>query len=65
MFNHCFHTFAIEKERQVFRNRAKLDFSSFLEHRSVEFHPGGILILNALSFDKGGKNWLNEYMDIL
>ncbi|CAF1235225.1 unnamed protein product [Rotaria sordida] len=52
--NHRFYTFANEKEHETFKHQSKLDFDAFIENRSRELVPGGILILNIPSTDHQG-----------
>ncbi|CAF1454861.1 unnamed protein product [Rotaria sp. Silwood1] len=52
--NHRFYIYAEEKEREAFKHQSKLDFDAFIENRSRELVPGGILILNISSADHEG-----------
>ncbi|CAF1365798.1 unnamed protein product [Rotaria sp. Silwood1] len=63
--NHCFHTYAEEDERQAYGNQSKLDFNSFIEHRSQELVPGGVLVLSIPSVDDLGKESTGNYFDLL
>jgi hypothetical protein len=63
--NHCFHTYAEENERQAYQNQSKLDFISFIEHRSHELVPGGVLILSIPSVDEQGRESTSNYFDTL
>ncbi|CAF1013037.1 unnamed protein product [Rotaria sordida] len=61
--NHLFYTFANEKERETFKHQSKLDFDAFIENRSRELVPGGILILNIPSTNHQGIVWTVLYCD--
>lgn len=63
--NHCFHTYAEEDERQAYAQQSKLDFNSFIEHRSHELAPGGILALSIPSFNDDGIDSMGNYFDQL
>ncbi|CAF3390100.1 unnamed protein product [Rotaria socialis] len=63
--NHCFHAYAEEHERQAYKHQAKLDFNSFIEHRSRELVSGGILVLSIPSFDDQGIESISNYFDQL
>ncbi|CAF1364472.1 unnamed protein product [Didymodactylos carnosus] len=63
--NHCYYTFAEESERQRFKDQSKLDFISFLEHRSRELVSGGVLILIIPSAEKQETMSFNYYFDLL
>ena len=63
--NHCFHTFAEEHERKAYKSQAKLDFNTFIEHRSHELVSGGILVLSIPSFDDQGIDSMGNYFDTL
>ncbi|CAF0878356.1 unnamed protein product [Didymodactylos carnosus] len=43
--NHCVSLFALNDEYEKFKQQARLDYTQFLEHRSNELLPGGVLIL--------------------
>ncbi|CAF1264240.1 unnamed protein product [Rotaria sordida] len=61
--NHRFYTFANEKEHEAFKHQSKLDFDAFIENRSRELVPGGILILSIPSADHQGTVSAAPYCD--
>ncbi|CAF1424264.1 unnamed protein product, partial [Rotaria sordida] len=63
--NHCFHTYGELHERQAYKHQAKLDFNSFIEHRSNELVSGGILVLSIPSYDDQGMESMSNYFDQL
>jgi hypothetical protein len=63
--NNRFYIYANENEREAFKNQAKLDWSSFVEHRSRELVCGGILILCVPSFDDQTIEVLSLYFESL
>ena len=52
-----------DSETKAFKNQAALDYEHFLEHRSYELLPGGILILGIL--DGGSDEDTHKHADIL
>ncbi|CAF1385464.1 unnamed protein product [Rotaria sordida] len=63
--NHCFHTYADNDERQAYEQQAKLDFNTFIEHRSRELVSGGVLVLSIPSFNEEGIDSIGNYFDQL
>ncbi|CAF3065982.1 unnamed protein product [Rotaria sp. Silwood2] len=54
--NHCASLFAQGNELKTFQEQACLDCTHFLEHRSRELIPGGVLILLIPCVDDQGSN---------
>ncbi|CAF3622561.1 unnamed protein product [Rotaria sp. Silwood1] len=63
--NHCFHMYADNDQRRAYEQQAKLDFNSFIEHRSRELVSGGVLVLSIPSFDEQGIDSMSNYFDQL
>ena len=63
--NHCICFFADSDELAAFKSQSRLDYTQFLEHRSHELHPGGVLILANVCLDNQGKSGLENAMDML
>ncbi|CAF2987412.1 unnamed protein product [Rotaria sp. Silwood2] len=63
--NHCFHTYGEEHERQAYKHQAKVDFNSFIEHRSRELVSGGVLVLSIPSYHDQGIESMSNYFDQL
>jgi hypothetical protein len=63
--HHCFHIYAEANEREAYAKQAKLDFDSFIEHRSHELVTGGVLVLSIPSVDDQGIESTANYFDQL
>ncbi|CAF1271871.1 unnamed protein product [Adineta steineri] len=63
--NHCLCFFAVGDELAAFQDQSRLDYIQFLEHRSHELRPGGVLILANVCLDNQGKSGLENVMDLL
>ncbi|UJR18245.1 hypothetical protein I4U23_005147 [Adineta vaga] len=53
------------EELEAFKTQAQLDYIQFLEHRSCELRPGGILILGIHCTDKHGESMVKYGYDLL
>ncbi|UJR32709.1 hypothetical protein I4U23_020168 [Adineta vaga] len=63
--NHCYFQFSTSIERELFRNQSKLDWNTFLQYRSQELIPGGILILSIPCVDENGQLPFDSYFDLI
>jgi hypothetical protein len=62
--NNRYFLFAEEQEREAFIHQAKLDWNSFIEHRSRELVPGGVLVINVASFDDESAERFSFFYDL-
>ncbi|CAF3129509.1 unnamed protein product [Rotaria sp. Silwood2] len=63
--NHCASLFAKNDELKAFQEQARLDWNFFLEYRSHELIPGGVLILLIPSVDDQGFNGFDILRELL
>jgi hypothetical protein len=64
--NHCYIGLSQDfKEREAFKYQAYLDYCQFLQHRSRELVPGGVLILTILGTNEQGKTESDGLKQIL
>ncbi|CAF5119845.1 unnamed protein product, partial [Rotaria sp. Silwood1] len=64
--DHCSFEFAQDsKERDLFKHQALFDYALFLEQRSRELIPGGVLILIILGTDNYGSTGYDEQKNLL
>jgi hypothetical protein len=63
--NHCSSLFAQGDELKAFQVQAHLDWAHFLEHRSCELIPGGVLILLIPCIDARGSNGFGIVRELL
>ncbi|CAF0906512.1 unnamed protein product [Rotaria sordida] len=63
--NHCVSLFAVNDELIAFKSQARIDYMNFLESRSHELIPGGILILVIPSLNNQGHCGNQNAKDLL
>ncbi|CAF3118444.1 unnamed protein product [Rotaria socialis] len=63
--NHCVSLFATGDELIAFQSQARMDYMNFLENRSRELIPGGILILTIPSLNDQGQCGNQNAKDLL
>lgn len=62
---HCYVDYASKEEQRLFQEQAKIDWESFLRHRSNELHSGGVLLLSIPCRGESKENGFDHYFDIL
>ncbi|CAF3663667.1 unnamed protein product [Rotaria sp. Silwood1] len=63
--NHCASLFAQGDELKAFQEQARLDWTHFLEHRSHELIPGGVLIFLIPCVDDRGLSGIDIFRELL